>query len=347
MKTGSCGTFVISWTQSEIEGEASAPLDFLRAGAAWRWHGAALRIDGPQDILVLRGAMGEAEIRQRAQRMLRRLIGFGPVAGPAPACDLDPGIGQGFSLTDGYDLWQGAVIEGRSGRLLCFSGRVPPEGTKLWVVSVEPRRDRADAGAEAIGFVAGTRIDTPEGPRPVETLRAGDRVITRDAGAQPLLWVGQRRAGAARLIADPGMRPVRLARGALGADGPARDLLLAPGHRLLISGRAPARLFDSEAVLVAARDLLGPGRARVAQDLPGVNYVHLLCAQHQVLRAEGLWAESFHPSSAGPETLTPEARLALLRALPGLADNPAAYGEAAHRSLSRGEAAILQAGGAA
>ena len=31
-------------------------------------------------------------------------------------------------------------------------------------------------------FVAGTLIDTPYGPRPIEDLRAGDQVITRDNG---------------------------------------------------------------------------------------------------------------------------------------------------------------------
>lgn len=358
MKTGSCGTFVISWKQSEIEGEASAPLDFLRAGASFRWHGTALRIDGPQDVLVLRGAMGEAEIRVRAQRMLRRLIGFGPEAGPGVPCEADPGIGQGFSVTDGYDLWQGAVIEGAviegagaesavaedtAGRLLCFSGRVPPEGAELWVVTVEPRRRGGAAHAPGGGIVAGTRIETPEGPRAVEDLRAGDLVLTRDAGPQPLLWVAQVRAGAARLIAEPEMRPLRIARGALGAGWPADDMVVAPGHRLLIDGRAARDLFNDDAVLVAARDLRGTRGVRVAQDLPGARYVHLLCAQHQLLRAEGAWIESFHPLSAGPLALSPEVRMALLRALPGIADNPGAYGDCARRCLTPGEAAILRA----
>jgi len=36
-------------------------------------------------------------------------------------------------------------------------------------------------------FVAGTLIDTPQGPRPVETLMAGDQVLTRDNGVQDSL----------------------------------------------------------------------------------------------------------------------------------------------------------------
>ena len=43
-----------------------------------------------------------------------------------------------------------------------------------------------------ICFTAGTRILTPHGPRPVEDLRPGDLVITRDNGPQPLRWTGRR-----------------------------------------------------------------------------------------------------------------------------------------------------------
>ncbi|MCU0816565.1 MAG: Hint domain-containing protein, partial [Cypionkella sp.] len=35
-------------------------------------------------------------------------------------------------------------------------------------------------------FTLGTRIDTVDGPRPVEALVPGDLVLTRDHGPQPL-----------------------------------------------------------------------------------------------------------------------------------------------------------------
>ena len=41
-------------------------------------------------------------------------------------------------------------------------------------------------------FVSGTLIDTPHGPRRVESLRVGDRVLTRDNGEQIIRWAGQR-----------------------------------------------------------------------------------------------------------------------------------------------------------
>ncbi len=77
MKTGTSGTFVISWSQTETDGLRAAPLDLVNVGAAWRWSGQPVRVDGAQGPLLLEGAEGAAEIRLRAAQMVRRLIGAG------------------------------------------------------------------------------------------------------------------------------------------------------------------------------------------------------------------------------------------------------------------------------
>lgn len=69
MKTGFRGTFVISWSQTDIDGVGSAPLQALETGAVWAWHGEAVRVDGPTELLRLDQAEGEANIRKRAARM--------------------------------------------------------------------------------------------------------------------------------------------------------------------------------------------------------------------------------------------------------------------------------------
>mgnify|MGYP003561850666 FL=1 len=43
---------------------------------------------------------------------------------------------------------------------------------------------------DLICFANGTRIATPRGERPVEDIRPGDRVMTRDNGPQPVRWAG-------------------------------------------------------------------------------------------------------------------------------------------------------------
>lgn len=94
-------------------------------------------------------------------------------------------------------------------------------------------------------FVAGAMIATPGGERPVETLRAGDRVITADHGAQALRWAGGR-----AVMARGAAAPVRFAPGVLGND---RPLLVSPQHRMLLSGWRVELMFGAGEVLAAAR----------------------------------------------------------------------------------------------
>jgi hypothetical protein len=134
-------------------------------------------------------------------------------------------------------------------------------------------------------FTAGTRIACPEGWRDVAGLRAGDRVMTRDSGARPVLWTGTHRVAGTGAFA-----PVRFAPGTVGND---RPLLVSPQHRMLVADWRVKLLFGEDEVLVAAKDLVdgaGVTRAEQAQ----VTYVHLLLARHEILDAEGAAAESLH-----------------------------------------------------
>lgn len=135
-------------------------------------------------------------------------------------------------------------------------------------------------------FARGTQIATPQGEAPVETLRPGHLVLTRQAGPQPVLWVAA--TAATRLTG--GNAPVRFARDALGPGRPARPLVVTGQHRLLLPGRA---------ALGPARAFLGlPGVARPG---PGRRFglVTFLLPRHALVRANGVWAESFGPGRRG------------------------------------------------
>ena len=86
---------------------------------------------------------------------------------------------------------------------------------------------------DVICFMAGTRIATPSGETPVETLRRGDLVTTTDGRAMPVSWLGKQTVSA--IFADR-LRslPIRIKAGALGENVPSRDLLLSPCHALLV-----------------------------------------------------------------------------------------------------------------
>jgi hypothetical protein len=94
--------------------------------------------------------------------------------------------------------------------------------------------------------------------------------------------------------------------------------------------------------LVAAEDLLNGSSIAIDLTLREVTYIHILLERHQVIWANGLETESFHPSNTALDTVAPEQRAGLLSLLPGLAENPHVYGDYARRNLSGSEAAILR-----
>lgn len=328
MATGKQGTFVMAWAQTALDGLAAPPPDLLAPGARWRWTGRALCIDGTQDVLLLQGGEGMADLRQRAGRAVRRRIGIPANDVPAPPPPRDAPPADGFTVTDGRASWSVTLIalEDRT-PLLSISGDLPPTDTDLWIVRATPPRRRAASPHSLICFTPGTRLRTPAGDAPVETLRRGDRVQTRDGGPQPVLWTGRRRIGGGLLYALPHLRPIRLR-----SDAP--DLLVSPQHRVLVSRPAVRALFGTSEVLVAADDLRDDRRITRDHLLSGVTYLHILLPAHHIVWANGWLTETFHPGLAGPGTLD------LVQADP-LPVDPATYGEAARRRLTRAEAAIL------
>ncbi|OOY11019.1 hemolysin-type calcium-binding protein [Thioclava marina] len=348
MRAGYQGTFVISWAQTEIDGTPEPPTETVIIGACWRWSGQAVCVDGPNDRLILRNARGEAELRAKAARAVRKLLGEAvgqPGIGTREDEDHTPN--QSFTLTDGHRAYFVTLIElPESGtRILMFAGRMPPAQTDLWVVDraldLRPKELRKGP-AGVICFTPGTLIETDRGRRPVEALREGDRVLTRDDGAQPICWIGQRRISGARLHAMPHLRPVRIGAGAFGIGRPDRDLIVSPQHRMLVRGAAARALFAEEEVLVRACDLVNGRQIRFEAAIPELHYIHLMFERHEVLWANGVETESFHPASTRIEMIAPEQRAGLMAILPDVSENPLSYGAYARRALKASEAAILR-----
>jgi hypothetical protein len=122
---------------------------------------------------------------------------------------------------------------------------------------------------------------------------------------------------------------------------PDEDLIVSPQHRLLVKGAVAQDLFNTPEVLVAAKDLINGETITVDLKLREVTYVHLLFDRHQVMWANGVETESFHPASAALSTLDDGDRARLLATHPELEFDPHTYGSFARRNLSASEAAIL------
>ncbi|MDA5095232.1 Hint domain-containing protein [Aliiroseovarius sp. KMU-50] len=350
MKTGFHGTFVISWAQSEIDGLANAAKSALGVGAIWRWTGEALRVDGPQDILRLEHASGEADQRKRAARIVHKLVGaaMDPQMSIYSAQVEDPLLNMGFKVTDGHQSYTITLIETGPERspLLMFVDDVPPANADLWVVeaNLEPSHMNrlTDQPTGVICFTPGTRIRTPEGEARIEDLSEGDHIQTRDNGAQKVLWIGTRRISGARLFAMPELRPIRVRAGALSTGEPDEDLLVSPQHQLLLRGPRALELFNTDEVLVRAQDLVDERRVIVDSSVREVTYYHLLLERHEVVWANGVAADSFHPAATALDAVEAGQRARLIEMFPALDYDPMAYGAYARRTLTRAEAAIMQ-----
>ena len=192
-------------------------------------------------------------------------------------------------------------------------------------------------------FTPGTMIATKRGLRPVEDLRPGDRVITRDNGLQELLWVGQRDVPRHWLTAKPDLHPILIRAGSLGTASPDRDTMVSPNHRMLMIDERAQLIWDEREVLIAAKHLTylpGVKRAQVDQ----VTYTHVMFRHHQVILANGAWSESFQPGQQAMDGLAQDSRDEILRLFPELAT---AKGQsrymAARLSLKGFEARLLAA----
>ncbi|MCH2093989.1 MAG: Hint domain-containing protein [Rhodobacteraceae bacterium] len=169
---------------------------------------------------------------------------------------------------------------------------------------IDPVSKNGTGTVQIVCFCRGTRIATPGGTRPVETLAPGDLVETLDNGAKPILWVGQQHQS---WDAEPDAgKPIEISAHALGRDMPERDLRVSPQHRILVPDGA------SDA-LVAARHLTGLSGVRVMHGKREEDYFHLLLDRHEVLIAEGMPAESFYPGADSVAALCATDRKALAK----------------------------------
>lgn len=167
-------------------------------------------------------------------------------------------------------------------------------------------------------FTPGTLIATDKGQRPVETLRRGDQVVTRDNGLRRIHWTGQRTFSYAEIGQEAELQPILIRRDAFGEGFPARDMVVSPAHRFLVGiDMRPITGVEDEA-LVAAKYLVDGKRIKRANVL-GVTYIHFLCNAHEVVMANGAWTESFHPDDRIMRDLAEPQRNELLALYPEIA----------------------------
>ena len=254
------------------EGDALSIADDLLAGDFYEL-GRAARL---QPLTVLPGPQGSFRIARHS------LLGQ-----PGAALHLDCRLG--FICPDGHlhDVLVFVELD-RQGfiaqiYLLPLHPLRPDAPYHLMEIDRQGAR-RSFARLGSASFLRGTRITLPSGDqRPIEAVRPGDLVLTRNEGPQQVRWVSHHCVRAAGALA-----PIRIAAGALHNS---RDLLLSPDHRLFVYQRSDALGAGRAEVMVRAQDLLGS--APVSRMAGGfVDYFQLVFDRHQIIYAEGIAAET-------------------------------------------------------
>ncbi|MEL7163850.1 MAG: Hint domain-containing protein [Pseudomonadota bacterium] len=255
-----------------------------------------------------------------------------------------------FTVTDGTTTWRIGVIDvdlnndndvndgtdagadDEDGYFLVFPDGMPPPNTDLTIGGIienDASTPHLDLGAQIVCFAAGTEIETPTGPRRVETLNPGDMVLTAN-GPLPIRWTG-----ASTVSAQGDLAPVVITAGTLGND---RDLLVSPQHAILLSDWRAELFYGQDAVLVRAVDLLNmDGVFRATGGL--ITYCHVLMDTHEVVEAHGIWSETLYPGTVALDAMHPATRAEVVSLVP----DEAAYGPKAAPYLRAYEGQMLVA----
>jgi hypothetical protein len=194
-----------------------------------------------------------------------------------------------------------------------------PTGTSVVPPTFSTSNVNVSAVFHPVCLAEGTMVATPAGDRAVESLAAGDLVLTAAGVARPVRWLG--RSTHARRFADPArVFPIRIKAGALGENLPVRDLLVSPAHAVLIGD-----------VLVQAAAMVNGTSILQETALPDVfTYYHVELDGHDLLVTEGVATESLlicseslrfdniaeRPADLGMQAELPHARVKAPRQLP-------------------------------
>lgn len=183
-----------------------------------------------------------------------------------------------------------------------------PQLRRYEVLSLLPNGDIAETHHVApalqlfenafLAFCRGSLVDTEHGPVAIEDLMPGDRVLTRDDEALPVLWVGSTRLAPGH--ADSQRRNLKLTRimadsfgmsrpAACVVAGPASRLMMTPAHLRPTSGGAP--------MLTPVQEFIDGMNVIETTPPTPVQMFHLCLPKHAVIRVGGLEFESYHPGT--------------------------------------------------
>ena len=312
------------------------------------------------EMVVVVGVNAGDPLAAAAEACLGDVYALSDAAGALRLCVRD-------AAGDGRFLGQSAVAEGSEagapGEALALEARLTfmaPDGSRaelllialglrhliLPLTPVEPGIDYtliaasdapgsvALADIVSVAFTRGTRITLADGTQcPIERLRPGDLVLTRENGPQPVRHVLARTVRARGTFA-----PVAIPKGTLGN---ADDLVVSQHQRLFLYQRGPHRIADRAEVLIRARDLVD-GETVTLRKGGYADYVSLVFDRHEVIYAECIPAESLLVNATTRRQLPEDDRTRLEADLPDVSQSPVRAAEAPSEALAEARPRLLK-----
>lgn len=186
-------------------------------------------------------------------------------------------------------------------------------------------------------FTRATFVTTTRGLTAVGDLWPGDQVRTVENGFQTLLWKGTTQLVPHARGQDPAMgRLTRIASDGLGIARPMGDLVLGPSARITHRSPVVEKLTGQDMALISARDFVdGFSILEITPPAP-VEICHLAFANHEIIVANGVEVESYHPGPVHNLGLRPEYMDLFLSCFPHL-DSYGDWGLPAHPRLQRSD----------
>jgi len=182
------------------------------------------------------------------------------------------------------------------------------------------------------GLGPGTMLLSDDGMIPVEWLSPGDRLLTRDHGAQEVLHITRLRRVPSGAALPP---PIVFMPGEYGPGGRLHEKLrVAPGTRALLKRDEYTIDFGAEEVLARFGDLTRREEPRQDPTMGALAYHLLIMRRHELINAGSLWVESVDAETAAQLSLPASVRRAT-----GLFGTE---GAPPRRCLTRGEAKALR-----
>lgn len=158
--------------------------------------------------------------------------------------------------------------------------------------------DSPKASEHEAGLPLGTSVLTLDGALPVEAIYPGDRVITRNGGAQTVRAVIRR-------AVPRSMRLVHVSSDALGGK-PEKEIILLPHQRVLMRDWRTKALWGKDQAEVEAENLVDGEFIKWADgETRPSHMISLHFDKEQIIYAGGLEvssASAFVPEITGPET---------------------------------------------